>query len=91
MLHQSDMRLKKWIFFKDFQDKMKTMMADLKSASKMRWTIREDILKNQIFSQIFFFSGFWSEKSSKIPTNFFFFRNLIDFSIQKPEKIFFRK
>ena len=45
-------------FFADFQDEIEIMMADLKSASKMRWTIREDFSIWLFFMKKIFFLEF---------------------------------
>ena len=58
-------------FFQVFQGQMKILMVVLKSVTKMRWTIREEILKNKLFSKFFFFR-FWNWKIDEISKFFFF-------------------
>ena len=69
----------------DFQSDMKNLLADLVSARKIIWTIREDFSKTFFFTTIFFprkneggvsswsFS-FFRSKCSILPKNFTFFR-----------------
>ena len=49
-------------FFHVFRGEMKILEVDLKSASKISTTIREQFMENKFFSKNFFFQVFEPEK-----------------------------
>ena len=68
-------------FFEDFQDEIEIMMADLKSASKMRWTIREDFSIWLFFLKKIFVVGIFDDFSLQKPEKKIFCENIWFFKI----------